>query len=86
METIELKVPEVLLDRLGGSRARLSQQSQFLLALKLFELGHLTSGQAAEMCGMRRVDFILSAGSQGVPLLDLDETELNREIAMARQP
>ena len=33
----------------GKSRAELEQRSKFLLALKYFELGEITSGQAAQM-------------------------------------
>ena len=61
----------------------LARQSQFLLALKYFEVGRLTSGQAAEMCGMSRVDFLLTAGRQNIPVADLDQEELQQEIANA---
>jgi predicted HTH domain antitoxin len=55
--------------------AATAARAKFLPALKLFELGHLSSGKAAEMCGMNRVDFILLAGRSGVPVADLDDTE-----------
>lgn len=44
------------------------REAKCLLALKLFELGRLSSGKAAEMCGMNRVDFILLVGRSGVPV------------------
>ncbi len=47
--------------------------------LKLFEQGRL-SGKAAELCGMTRVDFLLLAGKSGIPVVDLDEEELDREF------
>lgn len=33
-----------------------------LAAVKLFELGHLSSGRAAELAGISRVEFLLSLG------------------------
>ena len=53
------------------------------LALKFFERGQLTSGQAAVMCGLNRVDFLFEASRQGVPVADLDGAELDRELGAA---
>jgi predicted HTH domain antitoxin len=58
----------------------LARQSQLLLALNFFELGRLTSGQAAEMCAMNRVDFLVAASQTGTPVADLSAEELRREI------
>jgi hypothetical protein len=62
------------------SNQGLARQSQFLLAFKCFELGRLTSGQAAEMCAMNRVDFLVAASQAGTPVADLDAEGLRREI------
>lgn len=56
---------------------------QILLALHYFRTGVLTSGQAAEMAGENRVDFILRAGAEGIPVADLDAAELADEAAHA---
>jgi hypothetical protein len=50
MKTVTLQVPEVLLVQSGSSEAALTREAQWQLALRFFELGRLTSGQAAEMC------------------------------------
>jgi hypothetical protein len=73
-----VNVPDSLL--VHTSDEDLARQSQFLLALKFFELGRLTSSQAAEMCGMNRVDFLVAASQTGTPVADLNEQELRREI------
>ena len=59
----------------------LEQRSRFLLALKYFELDELTSGQAAGMCGMSRVEFLFAAGRHGVTVADLSEEELADEFS-----
>ena len=83
MDTLTIQIPEALLLQTGVSREALERESQFWLALKFFERGQLTSGQAAAMCGMNRVDFLFEAGRQGVPVADLDGEELAREVATA---
>ena len=78
MKTLAVNVPDSLL--VHTSDEDLARQSQFLLGLKFFELGRLTSSQAAEMCGMNRVDFLVAASQTGTPVADLNEQELRREI------
>lgn len=65
----------------GKDRAEVEQRSKFLLALKYFELGEITSGQAARMCGMGRVAFLHEASRHGVPVIDLSEEEMEQEFA-----
>jgi predicted HTH domain antitoxin len=80
MSTIQIDVPESVLLSTGQSQEEFVREAKFLLALKLFELGRLSSGKAAEMCGMNRVDFILLAGRSGVPVADLDDAQREREF------
>ena len=54
-----------------------------LLALKYFELGELSSGQAAQMCGLGRVQFLDAAARCGVPVTELTGDELNEEFGDA---
>jgi predicted HTH domain antitoxin len=83
LKTITLEIPEALLWKGGESREAVRRESQFLLALKLFEVGKITSGQAAELSGLNRVDFILAASRDGVPVADLDEEEIAQEASRA---
>jgi predicted HTH domain antitoxin len=63
------------------NRAAVEQRSRFLLALKYFELGEVSSGQAAKMCGMGRVAFLADCSRSGVPVSELEGEELEREFA-----
>ncbi len=58
-----------------------ANEARFLLALKLFELGRITSGKAGRLCGMGRVEFLLAASRAGVPVVDLTDDELVNEFA-----
>ncbi len=62
-------------------RAEVERRSKFLLALKYFELGEISSGQAASMAGMGRVAFLQEASRYGVPVIDLNEEEMAQEFA-----
>ena len=77
--TVEIPVPDSLLLH-SKDLAALQMRSRFLLAMKFFELGELSSGQAAEMCGLSRVGFLFEAGKQGVPVAELSVEELAGEF------
>ena len=77
--TVAIPIPDSLLLH-SKDHATLEKRSRLLLALKFFELGELSSGQAAEMCGLSRVGFLFEAGKHGVPVAELSEDELSAEF------
>ena len=77
--TLEIDFPATLLLR-ASDRHALQERSRFLLALKYFELGELSSGQAAQMCGLGRVQFLDAAARCGVPAVELTGEELEQEF------
>lgn len=81
MSIIHIDLPESVLLATGQSEEQFVQEAKFLLSLKLFEQGRISSGTAAEISGMGRVEFLLMAGRLGVPVADLDEGEMAREFA-----
>ncbi len=83
MRTITLEVPDSLFLRDTKSSETVEQRSRFLLALKYFELGEITSGQAAAMAGIPRVEFLQEASRYKVPVADLDDEELKGELGIS---
>jgi predicted HTH domain antitoxin len=80
MNTVVLELPFDALALPGMSPEALAREAQFMLALKLFEVGRLSSGKAAKLCGMGRVEFLLAAGRVGVPIAELDNDEMMAEF------
>jgi predicted HTH domain antitoxin len=74
---ITIDVPEKILLAEKSDEATFGKELRLLAAIKLFELGRLSSGRAAELAGMPRVEFLLTLGKYKVfPLLDeLDDLE-----------
>ncbi|MGZ8246134.1 UPF0175 family protein [Methylomagnum sp.] len=81
MNTVLLEFPIDALALPAASPEELAREAKFMLALKLFEVGRLSSGKAGALCGMGRVEFLLAAGRAGVPVVALDEDELSAEFA-----
>lgn len=78
--SLTIEYGEDLLFSLGLSEKQFLEEARFLLAAKLYELGRLTSGQAASLCGKGRVDFLLSLPRVGVSISNLREEDASSEI------
>jgi len=66
------------------TREEFEREARLLLAAKLFELGRLSSGKAAELCGMGRVEFLFSLPRVGVSMSNLRPEDADDEAAFAR--
>jgi len=73
-----------LLFNLGMSKDEFNREASFLLAAKLYELGRLTSGQAAELCRKERVEFLMSLPRIGVPMSNLKPEDADLELKFLR--
>ena len=80
MNTVMFELPIDALALPGVSPESLASEAKFMLALKLFEVGRLSSGKAGKLCDMGRVEFLLAAGRAGVPVVALDDDELSEEF------
>jgi predicted HTH domain antitoxin len=59
---IVLDIPEKVLLAEKTDEASFARELRILAAVKLYELGRLSSGRAAELAGMPRVEFLLTLG------------------------
>ncbi|MEM7357351.1 MAG: UPF0175 family protein [Acidobacteriota bacterium] len=64
----------------GLTRGEFNDEASFLLAAKLYELGRLSSGQAAQLCGKGRVDFLSSLPRIGVSMTNLRPEDAASEL------
>ena len=58
----------------------LAEQLQLMAALKMFELGKLSSGKAAELAGLSRVEFLAACSNYGVSPFNYSGEELEGEL------
>ena len=80
-DTIHIDLPESVLLATGQSREEFVREAKLVLAMRFFEQGLISSGRAAEICGLSKLDFLFAAGRTGVPVADLDAAELDREFS-----
>ena len=83
MNTLLVEYPESLPDSARLSRQEFEHAMRFALASKLFELGRISSGQAAALIPTSRYAFLKSLHQAGVSALGWDEDEFADEVANA---
>jgi predicted HTH domain antitoxin len=83
VSAIQLEVPEQTLISLKTDPKTFARDVMVLAAVKLFELGKLSSGRAAELAGMSRVEFLLALGRYQVSPFQTTAEELRQDILNA---
>lgn len=85
MKELSIEYPESILAILNLSTESFEHEAKIALAVKLYEMGRLSSGQAASLAGITRVDFLLLCKRYGAASVEWDREELEAEFTEAKQ-
>lgn len=83
MSTDELiiKFPAGLENAIQLTKIEFELQLRLMAALKMFELGKISSGKAAELAGLSRIEFFEVCGKYHVCAFNYSPDEVEAEIA-----
>jgi len=80
MNSVTMEYPDAWLAPLGTNAEQFAREAKLAAAMKLFETGRFTSGQAARFAGVERVAFLLSCRQWGGDSVQWDDAELTAEF------
>lgn len=85
MATIALSIPypEDLLLSLKETPEEFEAEARLLLAIKLYELGRVSTGMAARLAGISRVAFMSALDRFGLSPIGVAPEELSEDLANA---
>ena len=81
--TVSFELTDSALHALNLPLSEAANELRLAAAVKLYELGRLSSGAAAELAGIPRVAFLTKLGEYGVDTFDGPEEELGRDAENA---
>lgn len=80
---ILLDIPSTLPDAIGTTPDQFAKEATMAMAVKLYELRRLSSGMAASLAGIGRVEFINELHRYGVALIDSEAQDLASDVLHA---
>ncbi|MBU4225475.1 MAG: UPF0175 family protein [Chloroflexi bacterium] len=78
---ISIEIPESILLAEKTDEVAFARELRVLAAVKLYEMGRLSSGRAAELAGMPRVEFLVNLGRYKVFPLQAELNDLESHAA-----
>ena len=83
MSEVKISVPDEALVALKVEPEALAAELRMAAAVKMYELGRLSSGVAARLAGVPRAVFLSKLSDYGVPTFRLTEAELEADAGRA---
>ena len=78
-----IEYPSDLLVSLKATQHDFEQEARILLAIKLYELGKVSSGMAATLAGVSRIAFFFILQRYNLSPIGVDAAELAQDVANA---
>lgn len=80
---LTIPYPEDLLLSLKESKTDFETEAKLLLAVKLYEMGRVSTGMAARLAGIDRVSFMFTLDRFGLSPIGVDAGDLAQDLANA---
>jgi len=84
--SLRIDYPSSLPDALHQTPAEFEQYARLAMAMKLFEMRRISSGQAAQLAGIDRTTFLMRLAESGAEMINMPAEELADDVRNAGSP
>lgn len=84
MSAITIECPDDILRHLNETPEVFAREARVILVAKLYEMGRLSSGKAAELAGMGLVEFFDALGKYEISVMNLSREEIEADFRHAQ--
>ncbi|MGH2558912.1 MAG: UPF0175 family protein [Thermomicrobiales bacterium] len=79
-----IQLDDDLVEVIQADDESIDRTARELIVLELYRRGSMSSGKAAQLLGMSRVEFIRYSGQLGIPYFDTTDDEWEAELRTIR--
>ena len=79
-EELKIKYPSGFEHAVHMTKDEIGHHIRLMAALKMFELGKISSGKASELAGMSRAEFFEACGRYRVSIFNYPDEEVEKEV------
>ena len=80
VKKVDVSVPEGFAETISTTEEEVADQVRLMAALKMFELGKLSSGHAAQLAGRTRAEFLEACGQYRVSVFNYPPEKAGEEL------
>jgi len=81
MQTVSIQLPETVFSALRKDPQELAKEMRIVAAVKWYEMGEVSQGEAAEIAGLTRLEFINILSRYHVSPFQYTPEEIAEELA-----
>ncbi|OIO73043.1 MAG: hypothetical protein AUJ85_09030 [Elusimicrobia bacterium CG1_02_37_114] len=82
-QVVQIEYPQEILISLKETPDEFSKEIRTAAAAKLYELGKISSGRAAELAGISRISFLQLLSRYNVSIFNITKNELEKDTQNA---
>lgn len=82
MATLQIEYPDEILVSLKETKDDFAIELKVAAAVKLYEMGKLSSGKAAKLAGMDKITFLKTLGKYHISISTVEEFEEDMKVVM----
>ena len=85
MRSLTIDYGDNVLLALGLTPEEFREEAKILIAVKLYEMGRLSTGAAAKLADVPKPLFLMKLAGYGVDAFELSDEDLERDLVSARR-